>query len=282
MTDIFLYHGEVTPTDIILSDPTVPRGGGTDANVNVTGLAVATALGLVLALGGATITASGLAGLSDIGATVSTGSASTTAIGIHATANVGSSTISGSATIAASGVESVAIIGVVVPGVDTQVSATGISATAGVGTTITTGSAVVTPNGIEAQSTVGTVTAIPITEIAVTGLQAQTAIGSPASVTTTANIEVVGVQATAGYGAFVPPRTYFGQSWYPGPRRTVHGPTGRQITIEGHYPGVRCTVYLVGTDTLAPINRPNRFLVNPDGGFAFDAPPDFYDVDLSL
>ena len=103
MPDIFLYQGTPNPPDVILSDPTVVRGGSGNVTVNATGNLLSAVAGIVLILASANVSSSGGSFTSNVGAVVETGDANVAASGNVFTSAAGTVTVvisGGSVTVA--------------------------------------------------------------------------------------------------------------------------------------------------------------------------------------
>lgn len=162
---------------------------------------------LQFAAGGAmqdgTATPPGVSATSALGAVVATGGALEAVNGVAATSTIGTATASGAAQASPSGVAAVGAIGGVLARGDAFTAASGVSAVASVGSAVARGGAATQPAGVAAVSTVGQATAIGESGGAATasplGVAAMSAVGA-ATVTGGAVVLTLGVSAISAVG----------------------------------------------------------------------------------
>jgi len=182
----FLYPGESNPATVKLSDPTVLRGGGVNAEATPAGVSAALAVGSAVSTGGAAIEPVGVSAGADVGTPGASGAAQVSPVGVEvvsavgtvdataaavvepsgvaAVASVGDPAATGGARALPDGVSMVAAIGVAVATGDTGTGdatayPAGVEATVAVGAAAATGDALAEPHGVELVSAVGTAVA---------------------------------------------------------------------------------------------------------------------------
>ena len=190
------------------STPDDPSGGGgTDVDVDVTGVEATGAVGTVTVTATINVNtdvtgveATGAVGTATVTATINV---NTDVTGVEATGAVGTATVTTGSVAALTGVEATGAVGTATADTSSNidVDVTGVEATGAVGTaTVTTGS-VVALTGVEATSAVGTVTVTATTDVDVdvTGVEATGAVGT-VTITENTGVDVTGVEATGAVG----------------------------------------------------------------------------------
>lgn len=164
MVDVFLYPAQANPADIVLSDPTVLRGGGVNATAVPAGVSAESGLG-------------GATGAADaLGAPA----------GVQASSGIGAAKSAGDANVAPSGVGAATAVGVVLAAGDAVARPAGVPAVPAIGAAVGLGDALASPAGVGSGSGVGAAVAfgdvldgraVPAGVGAVTGVGGATATG---------------------------------------------------------------------------------------------------------
>jgi hypothetical protein len=161
MSDVFLYQGDANQTDITLSDPTVLRGGGTNAEALPEGVQAVASIGTAVGSGEAVVDASGIAASSAVGSAVASGLASATPAGVSALALSGDPVASGAAVAVLAGVEAAAVVGQPVATGNALALPAGVETASAVGQPIATGDSAAGeafPAGVESIAAIGVAT----------------------------------------------------------------------------------------------------------------------------
>lgn len=163
MTNIWLYPGAVSPSNVILSDPTIQRTAGGSATVIPSGVQATATVGSSSAIGDALVIPTGIQATASIGSPLGSGSAVASASGIEVISALGAVTASGGSvvngTATPSGIQATSSVGALSAVGDANVSVSGIQSVSTLGTITAIGSANASANGVEATANVGTATA---------------------------------------------------------------------------------------------------------------------------
>jgi hypothetical protein len=157
MPDIFLYAGQATPGNIMLGDPTVQRGGGSDIVVDVTGVASAGVLGTPSVTATASVEAAGVESAGIIGTLIATATASVAAAGVVAQGQIGAVAVTATASVAVAGIASAGAIGEPEVTASVSVATAGVASAGAVGLAAVTASVLVAIAGVSASGWVGAV-----------------------------------------------------------------------------------------------------------------------------
>jgi len=199
------FSNQDDPTNFWAQSTPDDPSGGTNIDVDVTGVEATTAVGTV------TVTTGSVVALTGVEATGAVGTVTVTATtdvdvdvtGVEATGAVGTTTVTTGSVVALTGVEATGAVGTATVTTGSVVALTGVEATGAVGTaTADTSSNIdVDVTGVEATGTVGTATVTTGSVVALTGVEATGAVGT-ATVNTSSDvdIDVTGVEATGAVG----------------------------------------------------------------------------------
>ena len=186
------------------SAPFVPGGGGTDVDVDVTGVEATGAVGTATVTTGSVVALTGVEATGAVG-TVTVVTATNVDVdvtGVAATGAVGTTTVTTGSVVALTGVAATGAVGTVTITATTNVNidVTGVEATGAVGTVTVIENTATTVTGVQTTTALGSVSIVTGAVVALTGVEATGAVGT-ATVELNTSISVTGVQATTALGS---------------------------------------------------------------------------------